>query len=102
MMLQYRGDGLDTVRRWSVIVSLLPIIPLTGQGCHYGSRGQRHAGAQLASTLGRVIQPEDLWEGKPMSEQLPIRIPQPVTVVQHVPVDPALLARVRDGLMRLP
>jgi len=36
-----------------------------------------------------------------MTEQLPVRTPQPA-VTKHVPVDPALLAHVRDGLARLP
>jgi hypothetical protein len=38
-----------------------------------------------------------------MSEQpLLVRTPQPVDVPPSVPIDPALLARVRDGLKRLP
>jgi hypothetical protein len=36
-----------------------------------------------------------------MAEQLPIRIPEPVTVIPHVPIDIATLTRVREGLARL-
>jgi hypothetical protein len=35
-------------------------------------------------------------------EQLPIRAPEPVTAIRHVPVDLATLQRVRDVLVRLP
>ena len=35
-----------------------------------------------------------------MPEQLPVRTPEPVVAIQHVPVDLATLARVREGLLR--
>ena len=35
-----------------------------------------------------------------MPEQLPVRMPDSVAVIQHVPVDLATLARVREGLLR--
>jgi hypothetical protein len=34
-------------------------------------------------------------------QQLPARTPEPADAPRSVPVDPALLARVRDGLVRL-
>jgi hypothetical protein len=37
-----------------------------------------------------------------MPEQLAVRTPEPVTAITHVPVDPATLQRIRDGLVRLP
>lgn len=36
-----------------------------------------------------------------MSDQLPVRIPEPVIVIRTAPADPALLARVKTGLERV-
>lgn len=35
-----------------------------------------------------------------MTGQLPARVPQAPLARRHVPADPAMLARVRDGLIR--
>jgi hypothetical protein len=37
-----------------------------------------------------------------MPEQLAVRTPETVTALPYVPVDPATLQRVRDGLVKLP
>jgi hypothetical protein len=80
-----------------------------------GLRGRRHLPDDVRALETPVIRVPDAlphlrgaWPAEAgtarrgVMEQLPIRAPEPVTAIRHVPVDLATLQRVRDGLVRLP